>query len=87
MTNIRQSFQIEFSFRLNYKTDDLHSATPDLSFGNGDGTVNERSLKGCTYWRNYQDKPISTLEVQGGEHFEILSNQKVVDYVVDVMFK
>lgn len=75
---------IYISFRLNYKTNDL-SSTPDLIYGTGDGTVNDRSLQGCTYWHGKQNQPIITKPIEKGEHFEILSNQQVVNYILDVL--
>lgn len=71
--------------RLDYKKSDDLSGTPDLVFGDGDGTVNSRSLKGCTYWRNMQMQPITTLEIPKAEHFQILSNPQIVSYILDVL--
>lgn len=70
--------------QLIYKSDDL-SASPELVMGNGDGSVNIRSLEGCTYWRGLQKQPITTLEVPKVEHFEILGNPQIVSYVLDVL--
>jgi lysophospholipase-3 len=72
------------SLRITYKSDDL-TGSPDLVTGNGDGSVNIRSLEACTSWRGLQKQPITTMEVPKAEHFEILGNQKVVKYVLDVM--
>lgn len=76
-------FNINF-YRLHYKTNDL-TANPDLIKGNGDGSVNIRSLEGCTRWRGLQKQPISTLEVPNVEHFAILQHPKIVQYVLDVL--
>lgn len=70
--------------QLIYKNDDLRSS-PELVMGNGDGSVNIRSLEGCTYWRGLQKQPITTLEVPKVEHFEILGNPQIVSYVLDVL--
>lgn len=74
-----------FNSRLNYKKSDDLSGSPDLVYGDGDGTVNARSLKGCTYWRSLQKQSITTLEIPKGEHFEILSNPQIVAYILDVL--
>jgi lysophospholipase III len=70
---------------LNYKKSDDLTSSPDLVYGDGDGTVNARSLKGCTHWRGLQKQPITTLEIPKGEHFEILSNPQIVSYILDVL--
>lgn len=66
------------------KTDDL-SGTPDLIYGDGDGTVNSRSLRACAYWRGIQKQPITTVEIPNAEHFQILSNAQVVEYILDIL--
>lgn len=70
--------------QLIYKSDDL-SGSPELVLGDGDGSVNRRSLEGCTHWRGLQKQPITTLEVPNVEHFEILGNPQIVSYVLDVL--
>lgn len=70
--------------RMIYKSDDL-TANPDLVMGNGDGSVNIRSLEGCTYWRGLQKKPITTLEIPKSEHFAVLGHPQIVSYVLDVL--
>lgn len=77
--------QISFIFSLEYKKSDDLSGSPELVYGDGDGTVNSRSLKGCTAWRGLQKQPITTLDIPKGEHFEILSNPQIVSYILDVL--
>lgn len=79
------TFSTFSSHRLDYKKSDDLSGSPDLVFGDGDGTVNARSLKGCTYWRGLQKQPITTLEIPKGEHFELLSNPQIVSYILDIL--
>lgn len=70
---------------MDYKKSDDLSGTPDLIYGDGDGTVNARSLKGCTYWRGLQKQAITTLELPKAEHFAILSDPRIVSYILDVL--
>lgn len=70
--------------QLIYKSDDL-TATPDLVMGDGDGSVNIRSLEGCTYWRGLQKKPITTMAVEKQEHFQVLGHPRIVSYIRDVL--
>jgi lysophospholipase-3 len=70
---------------LNYKKSDDFSVDPEVVYGEGDGTVNLKSLTGCTYWRKFQKKPIVTYEVKDAEHLALLGHPLAVDYVVKVL--
>lgn len=75
-----------FNFRLNYKTG--LSGSPTLVSGDGDGTVNARSLKACEKWAGnpkQHDKKIYSIEIPGADHMGILSDKRVVDYVLQVL--
>lgn len=69
---------------LEYKSADL-SSSPKLLNGDGDGTVNIRSLQGCARWRTEQEKPITTLEIPGGEHMKILSSDATIENILSVL--
>jgi len=70
---------------LDYKKSDNVSGTPELTYGDGDGTVNARSLKGCKYLQSQQKQPIRTLEIPKAEHIKILSNAQTISYIIDVL--
>lgn len=76
------------SLRLHYsKSGDL-DGSPTLINGDGDGTVNVRSLQACTHWIGMKEqlgKNISTLELPGVDHMGILSDNRVVQYVLEVL--
>lgn len=78
-----------FSFRLYYpKTSDLVDGAPTLMNGDGDGTVNLRSLEACTHWIGMKEqfgKNISTLKLPGVDHMGILSDNRIVQYVLGVL--
>lgn len=69
---------------LNYPTPDL-DGSPKLMTGDGDGTVNLRSLEGCARWRAMQKNPVSTFEVPQAEHMKMLDNEQVIQYILDVL--
>ncbi|XP_052758628.1 phospholipase A2 group XV-like [Galleria mellonella] len=77
--------------RLVYKPGTWLDGYPTLAMGDGDGTVNQRSLAACQYWRGGRGrrlnagKPVKTLQLPNAEHLKILQDQRVVDYVVAVM--
>lgn len=75
-----------FDFRLNYKNG--LSGSPSLVSGDGDGTVNARSLKACEKWGGspqQEKKPIHSIEIPGADHMGILSDKRVVEYVLQVL--
>lgn len=74
------------NFRLNYKTD--LTGTPTLVTGDGDGTVNARSLKSCEKWtgtKAQNNKEIHSIELSGADHMGVLSDKRVVQYVLNVL--
>lgn len=75
-----------FEHRLNYKGD--FKTTPTLVTGDGDGTVNARSLKSCEKWsgtKAQRENTIHSIELPGADHMGILSDKRVLKYVLDVL--
>ena len=66
------------------KQKDFPDAQPAVVYGDGDGTVNLRSLLGYKLWIGQQTKPIHVKEVPGAEHVQTLKNQAVVDYILQL---
>ncbi|XP_063617246.1 phospholipase A2 group XV-like [Cydia splendana] len=65
---------------------------PALAPGDGDGTVNRRSLAACERWakrrrlgRTLNGKPLKSLPLPDAEHLTILHDPRVLDYVTTVM--
>lgn len=57
--------------------------------GDGDGTVNRRSLAGCDYWRNTPAQfghEIHQQELANAEHYDILSDSRLIDYITKTLF-
>ncbi|KFD54536.1 Lecithin:cholesterol acyltransferase [Trichuris suis] len=54
--------------------------------GDGDGTVNLRSLSACRQWANNQRKPVYYRSFPKAEHTEILKNPDVLAYIKEVLF-
>lgn len=73
--------------RLNYNKGDLKT-TPTLVTGDGDGTVNIRSLKSCEQWSGTPAqgaKTIHSIEVPSADHMGILNDKRVVKYVLELL--
>ncbi|XP_055294956.1 phospholipase A2 group XV-like [Sitodiplosis mosellana] len=60
------------------------NANPIEVKGEGDGTVNRRSLIGCNYWQNTPAQfgyAIHQQEIPDAEHYDILSDSRLIDYI------
>lgn len=71
-------------FRLDFGT--KFNADPILVKGNGDGTVNRRSLIGCGYWAqtpSQGDHKIYQHEYTGIEHYNMLSDPGPINYILN----
>lgn len=56
--------------------------------GDGDGTVNLRSLKSCEYWGSKEAKnghPVYSVELEGADHLAILGDTRVLDYIAKLL--
>ncbi|XP_033117243.1 group XV phospholipase A2-like [Anneissia japonica] len=63
--------------------DEFPDVQPKIKFGQGDGTVNMRSLKALLKWKNEQKQPVIEYEISGGEHLAILQNSTLHDYIIN----
>lgn len=77
------SFESFFStFSLNFNNTDVITGTPIYETGDGDGTVNKRSLEACKHWAGEQKKPVVVKSYAGNDHMGILANLTVLDDIV-----
>lgn len=60
---------------------------PKFKYGNGDGTVNARSLVGCTYWTSMQKENVFHQVFPNADHMSILRDERVMDYISQLMEK
>lgn len=60
---------------------------PDTTYGDGDGTVNRRSLEACKKWIGKNGgKKISLYAFKGGEHVDILAQEEVIELIKKIVF-
>ncbi|XP_046961873.1 phospholipase A2 group XV-like [Vanessa cardui] len=72
--------------RLVYKAGTWLDGSPALARGDGDGTVNLRSLSACERWRAApRAHPLKSLALRGAEHLRILHDPRVLDYLAAVL--
>ncbi|XP_072013227.1 lysosomal phospholipase A and acyltransferase-like [Amphiura filiformis] len=74
----------QYTFDASHKFPD---AQPVIKFGQGDGTVNMRSLKSYLKWRKEQKAPVTEYEIPGGEHLAILQNATLHQYIIHNILK
>lgn len=70
---------------LAYTKSKWHDKQPDVITGDGDGTVNVRSLQGCQRWIGKQKADVLYHQVAGAEHLAILNNDDVKAYITKVL--
>ena len=58
---------------------------PTIETGDGDGTVNTRSLQACKKWLN--SDVLTYKVIQGASHIGILSKPELVDLMQDILFR
>ena len=58
---------------------------PFTHHGDGDGTVNLRSLEGCKRFRELQPKDVITQEFEKAEHMAILDNSDVINLIKKIL--
>jgi lysophospholipase-3 len=58
---------------------------PSLVKGDGDGTVNIRSLKGCLKWKGAQKQAVHHKIFKGINHVDMLRREEPTSYVVNVI--
>lgn len=77
-------FNIDTEERIVYRS--IPSDDPTILYGNGDGTVNLRSLEGCLSWQGQQAKEVHSKKFESVDHMAIVSNSSVIDYLKSVLF-
>lgn len=53
--------------------------------GDGDGTVNRRSLEACKLWSGKQKQKVFPVPLPNIDHMMILADSQVIKYIVDVL--
>lgn len=71
--------------RLYYKPGTWLDGYPSLIYGNGDGTVNLRSLEGCLSWKKQQKQPVYSMRFPKVEHLSILQDKDVLRYIANLV--
>lgn len=70
-----------------FKQKNFPDSQPGVVYGDGDGTVNLRSLHGFKHWIGKQKQPIYNKEFSGADHLGILKNKDMIDYLLNLLKK
>uniref|UniRef100_T1H921 Uncharacterized protein n=1 Tax=Rhodnius prolixus TaxID=13249 RepID=T1H921_RHOPR len=60
---------------------------PYFQYGDGDGTVNRRSLASCLWWRDKQKKKIHYQAFPNMDHMQILRDDRIISYLVNLILE
>ncbi|XP_070164059.1 lysosomal phospholipase A and acyltransferase [Polyergus mexicanus] len=71
--------------KLYYKPGTAIDGYPQLIFGDGDGTVNIRSLEACAHWQKSQKQKIYYQDFPKVDHTNILRNPDILAYIATVL--
>ncbi|CAH1368487.1 lysosomal phospholipase A and acyltransferase-like [Tenebrio molitor] len=71
--------------RLFYKAGTWLDGYPTLVNGDGDGTVNRRSLEGCLHWESLQKQKVYSKELPLVDHMQILKDTSVLNYISNLI--
>jgi len=61
------------------------SKDPTMIKGDGDGTVNIRSLEGCLRWKDQQKQPVHHKVFEGVNHLDMLRQEEPAQVVADII--
>ncbi|CAL1265696.1 unnamed protein product [Larinioides sclopetarius] len=71
--------------RLDYRDTSHFPDNPKLVTGDGDGTVNIRSLEACKRWSGKQQQKVYSQSLPNVDHMGILADQTVLQYIKKVV--
>lgn len=79
------TYILNLCYRLYYKPGLAIDAYPKLIVGDGDGTVNIRSLEACTRWQKSQKQKIYSQGFSNVDHTQILRDPGIIAYIKAVL--
>ncbi|KAJ8867356.1 hypothetical protein PR048_031157 [Dryococelus australis] len=82
-----QGYGVDTIDRLVFGKGKFPDGYPSFVYGDGDGTVNNRSLEGCVQWRNAQPQRIYHQAFPNANHMSILRDDRVVAYISALVHK
>lgn len=65
---------------------DWYNKQPTTIYGDGDGTVNKKSLLGFERWHLQQNETIHSYELHGIDHLETLKHSDTINYILNLLY-
>ncbi|XP_014661427.1 PREDICTED: group XV phospholipase A2-like [Priapulus caudatus] len=78
--------KVDTAERFAWKAGKFPDHQPTATYGDGDGTVNMRSLRGCLRWERAQKQKVYERGYKGVDHMGILQHPPIIDYLQKVLF-
>lgn len=70
---------------ISYNAKDITSSAPIWHYGEGDGTVNAKSLKGCSRWVDQQQQKVDVFEFPHADHFTVLRDAEIIEKIISII--
>lgn len=67
--------------KLVYNKGSFPDSQPHVIYGDGDGTVNLKSLQACLHWKGKQSQEIYYQSYKKSDHILIMSDPRVIEYI------
>ncbi|XP_076325381.1 lysosomal phospholipase A and acyltransferase-like isoform X1 [Tachypleus tridentatus] len=78
-------FNVSTIESFSYAEDEFPDGQPTITYGNGDGTVNLRSLLGCLRWKMKQKHKVYHKVFMNVDHMSILHDPIVLEYIKNLI--
>lgn len=69
---------------LEYKSEKFPNQNPTIKFGDGDSTVNTRSLAGCLRWQQEAGHEFKYMNISGVDHMSVMTDARVLAHVLQL---
>ena len=74
-------YGIDTMHKLVYNKGKFPDSQPHVDYGNGDGTVNLKSLQACLQWQGKQTQNVYYQNFTKSDHMLIMSDPRVIQYI------
>ena len=77
---------VDTAARFIFNEGEFPDTQPSISYGDGDGTVNKRSLEACSKWSQRQPYNVTLKRYPNVNHNGVLSDENVHSYIKTLLF-
>lgn len=69
---------------LEYRSEKFPDQNPKITFGDGDSTVNTRSLAGCLRWKEVAGYEFKYMNISGVDHMSVMTDARVLAHLLEL---